>query len=1147
MIDLATARALIDLGARIDDPSRAVEQLRGAVALHGWLERHRVAYLADEVGLGKTYVALATIALYRHFQPDFRVLVIAPKENIQRKWQKEWRNFVRYNMRFSDLRVRGFDGQPVRGLGHCSNLIELVRETTLNPDRDFFARLTSFSLGLSTDSYKKWATELQRQLPWLDLGCVRFESDVTFKDDMARAINCALPHFDLVVVDEAHNLKHGFGANVAARNRVLALTLGHQSQPVDPRFASYGPRAGRVLLMSATPTDSGYRQLWNQLDVLGFGDAFRVLQDDKAGEASQQAAARQFLLRRANAIRIAGDDWTKNQYRREWRHGGAQTFDEPIRCTSARQQLAVALIQKKVSELLDDPVAGARYQIGMLASFESFLETATVKRDENGELASSFDDADQTDDSREREGIDVHAVNSIARDFRQRFGRELPHPKMDALVERLAASWQSGEKHLVFVRRIASVKEIKQRLDDTYDTWLASHLRGRLPKRLRTRLEQLVAAHHAQKMQSRHLIDADAASLERDDDRGGSDTFYAWFFRGEGPKGVISGATIQKRFGQASSRFALFFEENHVARLLDVRPGKVLAALARALGRKQPLVRAALRERGVRFLSLAKEQQRGHRFHAAQAAAIEMLKEAAGNWQAEAVALWREVYEPAAYKPHAALAPDLGDDLEARTFFTALRERPALCRTLWPEPTASSAPTATDRVRERELRARLLAAAARLGHASIDLFVEVARGLRTLANRSAPDQVADADDADDHLIDRFLKLLDRQRRTSASNGQFGAWHELSAIASNYPLLLDVNLPNVHGPLHELGKQLGGLLRQQRPAAGMSGQVNATVVRQFRMPGYPFVLISTDLLQEGEDLHTFCSAVHHYGLSWTPSSMEQRIGRIDRVRSATDRRLRALKSPPNGNDRLQVYYPHLQDTIEVLQVQEVLRRMDNFLRLMHEGLQAPRQHHDRRVDVADLSSAEQGYPQPIVSKLVTAFPLPELQEASGVPRLAVGEDYPRMAIGRLAALASKPLPGLDAQWHAAEAPGRPLAYATVKVGGRQQPVELSIHSVVGRLLIRCKSPVGRIIGSGGVEVLRAALLHARVGLVEGGDSYDLTVEDDVLLAEPRLDASRVAHLVARVAKAADELERVQLHLDQPLQVFLGQLQGEAGRG
>lgn len=98
-----------------------------------------------------------------------------------------------------------------------------------------------------------------------------------------------------------------------------------------------------------------------------------------------------------------------------------------------------------------------------------------------------------------------------------------------------------------------------------------------------------------------------------------------------------------------------------------------------------------------------------------------------------------------------------------------------------------------------------------------------------------------------------------------------------------------------------------------------------------------MLITTDLLQEGEDLHTFCSRIYHYGISWTPSAMEQRIGRIDRVRSQTDRRLSVLQHVRSSDEKLQVYFPHLQDTVEVLQVRRVLDRMDEFLRLMHEGL------------------------------------------------------------------------------------------------------------------------------------------------------------------------------------------------------------------
>jgi nucleotidyltransferase/DNA polymerase involved in DNA repair len=45
----------------------------------------------------------------------------------------------------------------------------------------------------------------------------------------------------------------------------------------------------------------------------------------------------------------------------------------------------------------------------------------------------------------------------------------------------------------------------------------------------------------------------------------------------------------------------------------------------------------------------------------------------------------------------------------------------------------------------------------------------------------------------------------------------------------------------------------------------------------------------------------------------------------------------VSSISQPEDLLQVYFPHLEDTVEVLQVRRVLERMNTFLRLMHEGL------------------------------------------------------------------------------------------------------------------------------------------------------------------------------------------------------------------
>ena len=64
----------------------------------------------------------------------------------------------------------------------------------------------------------------------------------------------------------------------------------------------------------------------------------------------------------------------------------------------------------------------------------------------------------------------------------------------------------------------------------------------------------------------------------------------------------------------------------------------------------------------------------------------------------------------------------------------------------------------------------------------------------------------------------------------------------------------------------------------------------------------------------------------------------------------------------GNDMLQVYFPHLEDTVEVLQVQRVLERMNVFLRLMHEGLTTT-EHDEKTIQLdKEMTRARRVVPQ-----------------------------------------------------------------------------------------------------------------------------------------------------------------------------------------
>lgn len=68
---------------------------------------------------------------------------------------------------------------------------------------------------------------------------------------------------------------------------------------------------------------------------------------------------------------------------------------------------------------------------------------------------------------------------------------------------------------------------------------------------------------------------------------------------------------------------------------------------------------------------------------------------------------------------------------------------------------------------------------------------------------------------------------------------------------------------------------------------------------FNTPFFPDVLVCSQVMGEGVDLQRYCCHVVHHDLAWNPSSIEQRTGRIDRLGCKAE-----LKRPIN------VYLPYL---------------------------------------------------------------------------------------------------------------------------------------------------------------------------------------------------------------------------------------------
>ena len=1209
-LSLDAVAEIIDFGAdpRIEDRSVPTYQLEGAVAVHNLLARNRVAYLGDEVGMGKTFVALGVMGLLRLLEPRSTIVVLAPRENLQRKWINELRRFTARHWRHVDFRFRSLADGPVREPVACGSLPDFVGSVQARPDADFYLRMTSFSLWTNERKHQRREREaLQSVLPWVDESVVPLGDPGDFRAAYARALNAVVPVIDLLVVDEGHNLKHGFDPSGSTRNTLLAGMFGHRGLVAPDAAPWYAPRVRRLLLLSATPFEHDYTDLYRQVHLLGLGDVqlhdarggdprpLRILAEESADIDERRLVAERLLVRRVSGITVAGKFHTRNMYRREWRRGGYATHDEPLAAPSVRERLAVALIQKKVAETLGDPKFGRHFQIGMLTSFESFLESTIGRRsgddEAEAEQPASFY-GDQTDDAREKEGIDSRSIGRVVQSHRKKFGEELPHPKVNATVRALETAFDTGEKALVFVRRIASKDELKSGLEARFNARLTKRLlddfaaepglaeRPEVGATLRSIIHRYEAARRSSIERqgpggearasngSGALAGAVAdggelAEAEDDDDEGNLDTFFAWFFRGDGkhlPPDVaekVTGSSFRKnRLGKPSSPYSLLFEDDAVAWALGAasspsrrRPADVrcalLTAVAAADGVDELVAGTRLRSRAWAWFSemARRSGDRGFPplrvFEAWQAAALEALSRIPGATGRVARSVGERFGQRFAGVPDNSLAgvvpsefPPIESGIGVRTVPTTIAERPGVADALLPEEwPAIDEPDSADSLGavrlafgRREVRRTLFSGQCRLGAPYVDLYVQA---IATMGSMESGAQ-SDSDRPVGDLARRFVARLE----SLANRPGFHAYAELSATARAFDAVIQRNFEDVRGLGHEqLARTIQQTLTAQDPVASSGGSRLTRAVRQFRMPGFPLILVTTDVLREGEDLHTFCRRVVHYGITWTPSGMEQRVGRVDRIGGLVQRTFAGVDRP---DEMLQVHYPYLAETVEVLQIRRVLHRMNEFLRLMHRNLPRPKTD-GRAIDAAREFLESPTNVAQILDLLVSAFDLESRREW-----LDGGRIDPAVVAPDIDAIRAR----FDGLWRAAierspqfrDLHALPYVHTAMLTGigasGRTQCVRLALRGIPDGtgLQLRVESPVG-CVGAEHEEHLVASLassstsgeLRLEFRPRSNRRERDCLLVGDMPFDSPAADDARVAEQLRRVAMLADELQ------------------------
>lgn len=143
-----------------------------------------------------------------------------------------------------------------------------------------------------------------------------------------------------------------------------------------------------------------------------------------------------------------------------------------------------------------------------------------------------------------------------------------------------------------------------------------------------------------------------------------------------------------------------------------------------------------------------------------------------------------------------------------------------------------------------------------------------------------------------------------------------------------------------------GEDVKRLLPNIRLVNGTTSQLTRQrIMLGFNTPFFPEVLVASSVLAEGVDLQLNCRQVIHHDLCWNPSTLEQRTGRIDRVGAKAER----------CGQSILVYLPYINETQDEKMYKVVMDRERWFSVVMGE-----------KFDLSELGT----------EKLAKRIPLPE---------------------------------------------------------------------------------------------------------------------------------------------------------------------------
>jgi hypothetical protein len=810
-----------------ESTSMASRQAEGVAYLWNLLSRHGVALLADEVGMGKTFQALGVASLLWKMKPDAKILVMAPNRDICAHWRREHHAFVQFHYRPVDYCVKnGVDGDPVQSIKTCSRLEDLATAVEEDAGHLYLVTIHALSGLVPVDEKGPDNAAMARK----------------YARKIHTRIKAALggAGFDLIIVDEAHYFRNRSGG----------------SQRVNAAEAFFGTHdvrlADKTLLLTATPTHTQFNDVHNILSYF--------VESCEGSDHSALALMRQHGLRRLRRMQGGNHHYSKWEYRCE----------KDMPCDFGQRpesEMFFALYQKKLVADLGMTRDNKSLLYGFLEGFESVGRAGATS-----ELSAVADGETEDDAGKDfSKAKDSDLLARLTAQYFRTFGRFPDHPKYGQLVEQclpkdlFAAPRNLHEdKHLVFVRRIPSVRELTQRINEAYDVVLAQRIyrawglsddapavekwRKSKPIWSRAGFDELVRSCQSGPPDLEEELDDEGLSLsEEDEDAYLGSAISDLFVVKKGRNGRTEASNVSLRFRKPESAFAMFLEPS-----LDYMVGGYSTYYQYTQGGRlrANYVAAALEARLHQHDRLAQKLEAKRREYEIR------------YYEQTIKTVWSLVY-PELAKPQqdklsewAQNRPDVAENFANYIKSGFLFASPVMVELYaW----------FTEFNRSRNI-------------ASVqDRYIGFMAFVAERINKSL-------------LLSYFKSALD-----------------------TFEILCEKIIDH---KLEDWEKDWRALTSLQNPAWYACGQSKnrQRLILGFNSPFYPNILVATSVFQEGVNLHLQCRKVHHYGLAGSPGDNEQRVGRIDRLFGKVHELLTV-----DGLVELEINYPFLKSSVDEDQV------------------------------------------------------------------------------------------------------------------------------------------------------------------------------------------------------------------------------------